>query len=165
MSQQSYNVGDILFVLDEERQRIVPIQVVSVTSKRTVEGVEISYEIVTPAKPDKPVNLNRVNGQIYTSLSQLQQVMLDNARSAIDAMVRRAAAVASQIFAQDQGKETDMSDLNQVEPDLPDDGSIDSNQSRIRVELPDGSEAWINSLPSSLAPLQTSDVQGEGEGD
>ncbi|MAE86749.1 MAG: hypothetical protein CMB80_28700, partial [Flammeovirgaceae bacterium] len=94
MRSQDYSVGDVLYVFDDSRQRIVPIQVVSITSKQTISGVEISYEIVSPAKPDTPVSLDRISGDIYTSLPDLRAYMLDNAQKAIDRMVQRTQAVA-----------------------------------------------------------------------
>lgn len=102
--QPEYNVGDVLYSLDGSGRRIVPIQVVSITSKRTISGVEISYEVTTPARQQRgesPFNLERVVGEIYTSLPELRDFMLGNAQRAIDDMVQHAQEVAFKAFTPD----------------------------------------------------------------
>jgi len=139
--QPEYNVGDVLYSLDGTGRRIVPIQVVSITSKRTVSGVEISYEVTTPARSQRgesAFNLERVVGEIYTSLPALRDFMMDNAQRAIDGMVQHAQDVALKTFALDgipaSSEEAEIeltADERSSPPPAP--------PGKMRVHMPDGS--------------------------
>ena len=95
---ETYQAGDVLFVLDEEHHRIIPVQVYSVTVRKTLRGEEQFYEVVTPAKLDRPVALEKIKSPVYSSLDELHTELLSNAQNAIGAMVSRAAAVTRKAF-------------------------------------------------------------------
>jgi hypothetical protein len=147
-SQPEYNVGDVLYVFDNDKQRIVPIQVVSITSKRTINGEEISYEIVTPARLDKPASLDRVPGAIYTSLIDLRQYMLENAQRAIDSMVQRAADVATQSFVPSKVAVDDGELVLSPEPisaaEAAPAPSAPTPAGKMRVHMPDGTIEYVD---------------------
>ena len=93
-----YQVGQVLYVLDSARQRIIPIQVVSETVRKTLSGSEFSYEVVSPAKKDQPVSMSKLVGEVYTSLQEIEQFLRDNALSAISSIVTKAQTAATQSF-------------------------------------------------------------------
>jgi len=146
--KQEYAVGDVLFVLDDESQRIIPIQVFSFTSKQTLQGTVKSYEIVSPSRVDVPVDLARVKGQVYVSLEELRHDMLRNAQTAIDSMVARAHRVAEQIFGP-QKFVTDDPDVQLIPDAETQEASAPASQAT--VTLPDGTVARV-SLPNEISP-------------
>jgi len=140
--QLEYSVGDVLYVFDSDKQRIVPVQVVSVTSKRTINGVEVSHEIVTPARTDRPVDIARVHGEIYTSLTDLRQFMMENAKRAIDSMVQRAADVAMQAF--DPPEIVENNEELALKPPVSVDDDSPAPPGTMRVHMPDGTVEYVD---------------------
>ena len=146
---ETYQAGDVLFVLDEEQHRIIPVQVFSVTVRKTLHGEEQFYEVVTPAKPDRPVSLEKIKSPIYSSLDVLHEELLANAQNAIGAMVSHAAAVTRKAFSIDVVTQT-VDDIISAEPDDLPAAVINTPAPVINgstVTLPDGTKQRID-LPA-----------------
>ena len=116
---ETYQAGDVLFVLDEEHHRIIPVQVFSVTVRKTLRGEEQFYEVVTPAKPDRPVSLEKIKSPVYSSLDVLHRELLSNAQGAIGKMVSHAAAVTRKAFSVDAAEEAAPDPIASEPDDLP----------------------------------------------
>ena len=144
-----YEVGQVLFVLDEERHRIIPVQVVSETVRKTLTGAEVTYEIVTPAKPDRPVTLDQIKGRVFDQLEELHQLLLANTKAAVDRMVTRAASVATDAFGASAPAE-EVTTGAHFPTEEPSDVAT--------VTLPDGTVAKV-SLPDAAAPIENGVVQ------
>ncbi len=146
---ETYQAGDVLFVLDEEQHRIIPVQVFSVTVRKTLRGEEQFYEVVTPAKPDRPVSLEKIKSPIYSSLDVLHQELLSNAQTAIGKMVSHAAAVTQKAFSVDV-VDSDPLDPIAAEPDTLQAEAPQTPKPVINgstITLPDGTKQRID-LPA-----------------
>jgi len=145
-----YEVGQVLFVLDEERHRIIPVQVVTETVRKTLDGAQVTYEIVTPAKPDRPVTLDQIKGQVFDQLDELHQLLLANTKAAVDRMVARAASVATDTFGAPEPAEEALTAGAHFPTEEVSDVAT--------VTLPDGTVAKV-SLPDAAAPIENGVVQ------
>ena len=145
-----YEVGQVLFVLDEERHRIIPVQVVTETVRKTLVGEQVTYEIITPAKPDRPVTLDKIKGKVFDQLDELHQLLLNNTKGAVDRMVTRASTVAAEAFRGQTASEA-------PEPETL---SMPHNDAEgfATVTLPDGTVAKV-SLPDPIEPIENVVVQ------
>ena len=145
-----YEVGQVLFVLDEERHRIIPVQVVTETVRKTLVGEQVTYEIIPPAKPDRPVTLDKIKGKVFDQLDELHQLLLNNTKGAVDRMVTRASTVAAEAFGGSSPAES-------PEPEtLP--APRTDTEDFTTVTLPDGTVAKV-SLPDSIGPIENGVVQ------
>ena len=65
MSDANYEVGQILYVLSESSERVVPVQVCEELRRRTIAGEEITYLVRTgPTGEQRP--LSEVSGTVFS---------------------------------------------------------------------------------------------------
>ena len=126
-----YEVGQILFLILNKRQQVLPIQVNEQVVRRSLEGEEISYSVAVPAsKGIKLYDLNELDGEVYESIEIARETMYDQATQAIDAITKKAVAIAESRF----GHKDDILASVPI-PDLKD--------SKIKVTLEDGTVANV----------------------
>jgi len=126
-----YEVGQILFLILNKRQQVLPIQVSEQVVRRSVEGEEISYSVAVPAsKGLKFYDLSELDGTVYESIGDARDAMYDQAAQAIDAITKKAAAIAENRF--------DHKDDLLASPITP-----DIEDTKIKVTLEDGTVANV----------------------
>jgi hypothetical protein len=138
MSEKSYTVGDILFVIGRKNS-VFPVKVVEEILKRTLQGVQKTYNVQLDPNSD-PVNLSNLEGITFTSLLDLQCYMEDNAKSAVDKIVLKVAQDAEAIFGQQLES---LEPVQTLEPE-------EVEEEETRVILPDGSIAKVKGVKSIL---------------
>lgn len=105
MSDRQFHVGQILFIGSNKKNSVVPVQVKKRTIEETIEGNKVTYFIATPKNPNVIVELDKIGGQIFTSIDEAKRIMtmnaersaqdfLQKARAQIDKMIRVAAKVS-----------------------------------------------------------------------
>lgn len=100
MTDRHYKVGQVIYVILSEKALVVPVCVLEKRTSETTEGVATTYIVKSP-KPDAPsYDLATVKGTIYTSVDEVKNTMMQNARRAIEEMVARAEAAAQKAFGQ-----------------------------------------------------------------
>lgn len=134
-----YEVGQILFLILNKRQQVLPIQINEQVVRRSLEGEEISYSVAVPTTKDvKLYDLSELDGKVYESIEEARSMMYDQATQAIDAITKKAAVVAEDRF----GHRDDALTTSQ-DPVLED--------SKIKVTLEDGTIANVQ-IPDIPTP-------------
>ena len=92
-----YDVGQVLYLILNKKQQVVPVQVVEQLVRRTLDGEETLHSVKIPTK-EMLYKLEELNAEIYTSLDLVRDKLQDNATSVIGAMILRADELAKQSF-------------------------------------------------------------------
>ena len=82
----TYEVGQIIYLIQPKKLAVVPVQVVEQIIKRTAEGEDIIYN-VQPPNSSTLVTLNSFDGEIFNDLSSVKNYLMDNAQKSIDSLV------------------------------------------------------------------------------
>ncbi len=97
MSERTYNIGQVIYVVSQKTQQVVPVQVVERIVKSTLQGEEVIYKVVGP-RGEGPHDLKQIDGDLYIDGNIIREELRRKAVSAVDKMVDRALAVAAQQF-------------------------------------------------------------------
>ena len=61
----SYFVGQIIYLLNTEKLKVYPVQVVEEITRKSLEGKQITYIVKLPDKEGTNVNLADINAKIF----------------------------------------------------------------------------------------------------
>jgi hypothetical protein len=94
-----FEVGQIIYLLDNNEMKIIPVQVIEQVVKRKFnEDSETSYVVRLPRKTLTTLNLNEVDATVYTDINELREFMVNNATQSIDSMLTRSKSLAQTHF-------------------------------------------------------------------
>tara|TARA_Y100000590_G_C15644650_1_gene986364 strand:- start:1100 stop:1525 length:426 start_codon:yes stop_codon:yes gene_type:complete len=94
-----YNVGQVLFVVLNKKPQIIPVKVVEQVVRRSLDGENIQYSVTVPtSNGDKTFELDELDGEVYTSINDVEQAMLNNAKDMIKRMAGKASSIAENKF-------------------------------------------------------------------
>ena len=141
-----YKVGQVLFVILNKRQQVIPVQVNEQVVRRSLEGEDISYTVLIPAKDsDKLYNLDEVDGDVYESIDEVRRVMHEHASKVITSITYKAIKIAESRF------ETSLNPLDNLMSEVPADAKEDvpPADDSDQVTLEDGRVANVH-LPDGI---------------
>ena len=98
MNNQIYDVGHILFLLFERKRQVIPVQVTEQITRKTLEGEKIEYIVTLPNEKRATTELSALGAQIFYTIEDAQNYMVESAKSAIDVMISKTTHVASDAF-------------------------------------------------------------------
>jgi hypothetical protein len=95
-----YQVGQILFVVFKDKQSLVPVRVVEEVVRRTSSGEQRSYFVSVSDTRDnlKAVPLEEPAENVFASLDDAKDALLQNARLGIEKVCERARLVKEKEF-------------------------------------------------------------------
>lgn len=158
-----YNVGDIVYVVSREDNRVIPVRVVEEVNLRTLQGEKQTYHVQIGPTGAKPLaDIEKLPGTVFRTASDVKKFMLDNAARAVDALIRKAAASASKWYGQGDLPETapEGADLLSIAAD--DDPVVTVEQAPdgtteaegVEVMLPDGRKVKARARVKVSPPKQ-----------
>ena len=128
-------INQVLWVIDNKTQTIVPVKIVEKVTKETLEGSKTEFIVQTPA--NKKANLNSVDGKSFESLNEAKKFLLDSAQELVSSIIQRAQMVAEKVgFFHAQ--EEIQSDI--IEPEINTDDFItlpDGRLAKVKVKMPE----------------------------
>lgn len=130
-----YKVGQILYICDESRMKIIPIQVVEEVVRTTISGIEKNYMVMFPDTKRSTASIDKVKGKLFNDPETVQDYMIKNASDAIKRMRGAAEALRDEAFAT-QKENTDVQIKNDVQ--------AETNNDIIMVDLGGGVKAKMN---------------------
>ena len=90
MKNQNYNIGQILFILSQKYNKVIPVKVTEHIISKTAEGEKSKY-IVTPYfNKNKKYNLDQLSGTVMFNTQDVYNYMLNNASSAIKGIIEES---------------------------------------------------------------------------
>jgi len=96
----SYFVGQIIYLLNTEKLKVYPVQVVEEITRKSLEGKQITYIVKLPDKEGTNVNLADINAKIFVDDKNLKSFMYENAKKNIDKLVSNANKVKEDLFSE-----------------------------------------------------------------
>jgi hypothetical protein len=94
-----HRVGQVLFIILNKKQQVVPVQVTEQVVRRSLNGEEISYSVAVPGRDDmKSISLEQIDGEVFTSIEEVRAQMFEHASSVIDMISTKAVNVAKNRF-------------------------------------------------------------------
>lgn len=95
----SYEIGQVIYVIADERMEVIPLQVTEIQTTRSVTGTGVSYSVATPWKDDSGNNITKLSdlndlGEVHTSIDAVRNVLLKKVTLAVEEIIARADLVA-----------------------------------------------------------------------
>jgi hypothetical protein len=158
---KQYQVGQILYVVSSKAQKVLPCQVSEEVERKTLQGSTISYKVIFGSKEPQVLELEKIDGEIFTSPEEVRRVLIERASKVISKMVETATTRAKEWYI----SVPNMPRANPVETrldlaEIPDDEfvteadaytSATSGNDNV-LELPDGRMAKVNvKMPADLS--------------
>lgn len=97
-----YDVGQVIFLLNNNDLKIFPVQIEEEIVRRRSEGESIQYKVVLPTKSRDVVDLSELNVSTFNSCADLRTHMIENAIKTIDSLIERANKVSRVFDTRDQ---------------------------------------------------------------
>lgn len=93
-----YKVGQILYFVGTESARVIPVRVVEEVVRTTIDGTEKTYTVELPDEKRTHVSIVKMKGTPYISLKDVNELMVENAKEAIQKMIDSARALTKEAF-------------------------------------------------------------------
>ena len=93
---KDYCVGQILFLI--ANNNVIPVQIIEEVIRTTLSGKEKTYIVKFPDKDGSTSDINKIKGDLFSSQEEVRKFMIDNATTAINAMISKANEITSVAF-------------------------------------------------------------------
>lgn len=93
----TYDIGQVVYVVSSKSQQVIPVQVVERIVKSTLNGEEIIYKVLGP-KGEGPHDLRKLDGELFTDPNVVLHALQTKATNAVNKMVNTAITVATNRF-------------------------------------------------------------------
>jgi len=138
----SYQVGQILYMCDENKMKIIPLQVVEEITRTSLKnGKEKNYIVMFPDTKKTHVNLSSINHKIFKEINEVEETMIKNATDAIKRMRKAAELLSNSVFKQQRQPPAVISETIQNDAHV----QVETNNDIITVDLGNGVKAKMNS--------------------
>lgn len=89
--QQSLNIGQVVYVLPDKAEAIVPAIVVEEMVIKKLDGETVSWKVaVGPPEKKKIVASHELSGEVYTSLDEIKDVMTKRLSEFVSNLIKQA---------------------------------------------------------------------------
>lgn len=160
MSDPQYQIGQVIYVALKRDATIVPMQVIEVITKQTLNGDETNYLLRAGAEdsPASRIMLNELDGEVFDSPERAKAVLVDRATKAISKIVDNAVERSKTWYPGGKGNADPLSFIKKPStPSGPRPGNpVDDLKRELEAEaassdasiltLPDGTKAKIKSI-------------------
>lgn len=120
VKKQNYQIGQIVYIMSDKAEAIVPAIVVEELIHKRLDGDSISWKVaVGPVEKKKIVASDDLSGEIYTSLEEIRNVMSARLSDYIDNLLSKAVKRTESWYGKQLPKPTSES------LSLQEDGKID----------------------------------------
>jgi hypothetical protein len=154
-----HEVGQVLYLVLNKKQQVVPVQIVEQVVRRTMDGEETLHSVKIPTK-ESLYNLEELDADIYTTLEGVRKKMHDNANLAIEAMILKASEWEKEYFEAppiDPRKyipATTQSDVHEEYQQVPElekrENSLGEEEQKMQITLENGTVANVLMSPTLI---------------
>jgi|18_taG_2_1085343.scaffolds.fasta_scaffold32521_3 hypothetical protein len=95
----NFSVGQVVYLLTRKDPKVYPALICEEIKKRSLSGESTDYMVRLPTDDSQEIELDKLDAQIFTSLSQARDHMISRATEQIDLILERAKSI-SEVFAQ-----------------------------------------------------------------
>jgi len=91
-NKKSFSIGQIVYILSNQGQNIIPAMVIEEQTIQTLQGTNVSWKIAIgePGEKQKIVDSTRLNGEIYTSLAEIKELLTKRLNTFIEQTIKLA---------------------------------------------------------------------------
>ena len=138
-----YQVGQVLFIILNKKQQVIPVQVTEQVVRRSLNGEEISYSVSIPNRDgDRALELDSIDGEVFDSIEDVKKTMFEHANYVISTITDKALTIAKKRFDYDNlSTSPEISDLDTTL--MVSGPPKDSNDKSVKVKLEDGTIANV----------------------
>ena len=129
----NYQVGQVLYTCNEKSLKIIPLQIVEIVVRTTINGEKKEYIVQLPDKENTTTSLESIGGNIFSDIDTIRTHLIDNATSAIDKMINLANSIVTERFI-------NVNNVVQNNTSM----QVDTNNDIIMVDLGNGVKAKMN---------------------
>ena len=130
-----FSVGQIIYLLSTKDIKVYPAQVVEEINRKTLKESVTSYVIKLPDKDGTEVILEQVSAEIFTSINDLEQKMIENAKNKIKLFLVNAKKLEETFLDKPiiDNSESEIADIQDAK-----------SENNIEVDLGDGKKGRID---------------------
>jgi hypothetical protein len=104
-----YSVGQVLFIILNRKQQVIPCQVTEQVVRRSLSGEETTYSVSIPSRNENKIHeLDTIDGEVFESIEDVRKYMLEQTTTIIGTITEKALAVARSRFEYDPGALSDV---------------------------------------------------------
>lgn len=133
----SFNVGQVIYLLTKKELKVYPALICEEIQKKSLTGKSVDYIVRLPTSDMREVSLEKLDTEIFTSISLAREEMISKASKKIDAILQ-SAEDASKVFS--DFIEKDMGEISEDSIENIEDEALGF----ATVDLGDGQTARIN---------------------
>lgn len=103
MKNKALNVGQVVFVLSNKAQAVLPALVIQEHRTKHLKGEEVTWTIqYGPPGKQKTVESHRIDGELYSTLDEVQKVMNSRFEEFVADLVGKAAQLEQKWYPRSQ---------------------------------------------------------------
>jgi hypothetical protein len=103
----SYSIGQIIYVLSEKTQVVLPGIVCEEINHKTLDGIKTSYRVaIGPANKQRVVDLTTVDGEVYGDLQEVRNVLIGRLTAFVDNLCNTTNERVQQWYGQNNGQKS-----------------------------------------------------------
>tara|TARA_R110002060_G_C2057125_1_gene95101 strand:- start:150 stop:593 length:444 start_codon:yes stop_codon:yes gene_type:complete len=136
-----YEVGQVLFLVLKNKQKIIPVRVMEQIVRRSIGSEKIQYLVKLPGRQET-VSLESLSSEVYVNITDVKGKLYHTITSLIDTMAEKAVAMAVKEFEFDPHADLDIAAVPAFDSTQP------INGEKFQVEFPDGVVGNVT-MPSS----------------
>jgi len=142
MSQKpSLELGQVVYILSDKAQSIVPAIVVEELIVKKFDGNQISWKVsIGPKENNKVVDSTRINGEIYHSLEEIRDILMDRFTTFVNGLCSETEKRTTNWYGK-QAKHDSDNDFGKIDPE----NIVSSIEQRMNSNL----ENPMKSLPQN----------------
>ena len=152
MSEENYEVGQIVYAIIEEKHMIIPVKVIEQIVIKNLEGEQINYKVMLPNKKNQKVSINKLS-LLFNDLDDVNDYLIENAKKSIEEMIESAIEMEEKHF-DSKNKVKDISFLKDDDTCKEENKKDIINGNTIKVDLGDGQIANISQNEIEDLPLE-----------
>jgi hypothetical protein len=111
-------IGQIIYVLSNKAQKIIPAIVIEEMTVKTLDGNQISWKVsVGPTGKEKIIDSKRLDGELYESLDEIQGVLKNRLEDFIEQLVKEAETRANTWYGSKMKFVNNNNNEGKIDPD------------------------------------------------
>lgn len=84
---ETYDVGQIIYVLTEESDHIVPMQICEEIRRRTIDGERVTYLVKSGPDQKGTFRMEEIKGRVFNSIDQVKVHLQNNFTQWLDKQI------------------------------------------------------------------------------
>ena len=135
----TYQVGQFLYVTNQKKLSVIPVQIIQEVTIKDMEGEKTEYIVQFPDKNKTTAQLSELGKETFQSIEAVKTHMIEKAKKAISEICDNAVSIQNNVFAEKTVKKN-----KNVTSHIDNGVQADANNDIITVDLGNGVKAKMN---------------------